>query len=337
MTVLREVVRLLRDFDGISRKFVLPEIISRLREASFRGDDPHSLGEDSAVVTTESDELVLHTIDAIVEEFCTAHPREAGFNVVLANVMDIYAAGGFPTSFAVALAYSDPTTGGQILEGLIEGSHIFRVPIARGHTNPSSRVTYVVGSATGSVGRNDVLTAGGARPGDVVVLVYDRTGARGSAYRLGWDSVTGRRSEDVVLRLSVMNEIARHHVVTAAKDISVAGLVGTAGMLFEYSGVGGHIDLQAVRDSCPPTVPLIDWLRMYISLGFLLTAPKGRLAELSDIVARHGMSMHVVGVVDSSSCLMLRDGDEEAVMFDFSAGPVLTPRRRPGQGDDSPS
>ncbi len=325
MTELNDIIALLSAFEGISRKFVLPAIIRKLREESYKGDSPHSLGEDSAAIGTNSDEMILLTTDAIVEELCLYHPRAAGFNVVLANVMDIYAAGGIPTSFAVALSYSDQTIGDQIMDGIIEGSHTFMIPIVRGHTNPQSESTYVVGSATGTVKKTEMLTAGGAQTGDNLVLLYDKNGKRGSSYKLGWDTVTHRESSEVVSRLAVMNELAESGMVNASKDVSVAGLVGTAGMMVEYSGKGGTIDLDSVEKHCPNTIDFRDWIRMFISLGFLVSASPDKFKRISNTAMRHSMSAVVIGMVDSSSSLRLKYGEDEAILFDFSKGPVLTP------------
>ncbi|MHA2135315.1 MAG: AIR synthase related protein [Candidatus Thorarchaeota archaeon] len=311
MDSLDEIVRLLQSYEGITRKFVLPRIISKLRELSYQGDQPHSLGEDSAAIRTESDEVILLTTDSIIEDLCLNHPRAAGFNVVLASVMDIYAAGGVPTSFAVALSYSDPEIGERLLDGLIEGSNRFRVPIVRGHTNPSASSTYVVGSATGTVKKDDLLTAGGAMTGDKLVLVFDREGQRGSSYKLGWDSVTDRTEEEVVMRLSIMDRLARSHLLNAAKDVSVAGMIGTAGMLVEYSGKGGTVDLDAVRESSPSEISLVDWLRMFISLGFLLAVPEAHIPEVSKSVADTQLKMCVIGTIDEEQSLRLKMGGEE--------------------------
>ncbi|TFG12893.1 hypothetical protein EU537_07965 [Candidatus Thorarchaeota archaeon] len=326
MSDLDIIIETLLTFDGISRKFVLPRIISKLRDVSYNGDTPHSLGEDSAAILTGSNEFVLLTTDAIVEELCVNHPEAAGFNVVLANIMDIYAAGGTPTSFAVALSYSDEETGRLLLEGLINGSHTFKVPIVRGHTNSKSTSTYVVGSATGTVKENQILTAGGAEEGDTLVLLFDRVGGRGEHYTLGWDSVTDRESSEVIKRLTVMNELAQEGLVNASKDVSVAGMIGTAGMLVEYSGVGGIIDLDIIRKSAPSGLDLLDWLRMYISLGFLIAIPVRNVPKVSRIAQDHEMEAIRIGEVDSGASLRLRMGDEEKVIFDFSKGPILTPR-----------
>ena len=322
---------MLLNFDGISRKFVLPSLIRRLRADSFNQGYSDSLGEDSAVISTTSDDFVLLTTDSIVEELCLNHPHAAGFNVVLANIMDIYAAGGVPTSFAIALSYSDSKIGEALFEGLIEGSHMFQVPIVRGHTNPNAESTYVVGSATGTVPKAHLLTAGGAQQGDFLVLVFDRNGRRGSAYPLGWDVVTDRQSTDTVKRLSVMNILAKEQIIHASKDVSVAGLVGTAGMMLEYSGQGGVLDLDRIDETRPPSIPLEDWLRMYISLGFLLAIAQTDLERVEELAKTHGMSAVRVGeVVDSSSLRFTLEG-QERIIFDFSKGPLLTPRSEPRQ------
>ncbi|MHA2140874.1 MAG: AIR synthase related protein [Candidatus Thorarchaeota archaeon] len=326
MTRIEDILRLLHEFEGISRKYVLPAIIGKLRSASFNGTQEHGLGEDSAAISTASDDVVLLTTDGIVEELCLNHPRAAGFNAVLATMMDIYAAGGTPTSFAVALSYSDEEIGDQILEGLIDGSQSFRVPIVRGHTNPQSRLTYVVGSATGTVRKSSLLTSGGAESGDALVLLFDKVGQRGSSYKLGWDSVTGQSAEHIVKRLSVMNELAGEHLLTASKDISVAGMIGTAGMMLEYSGRGGMIDLDAVDASRPQTIDLNDWIRMYISLGFLVASPSARVDHIIEIAKAHDMTAVKIGLVDDSTSLRLRLASEEAIMFDYSKGPVLIPK-----------
>jgi selenophosphate synthetase-related protein len=323
---LDEILKLILSFDGISRKFVLPSIIDRLRQESFNGNAPHSLGEDSAAIGTESDEYILLTTDAIVEDLCLNSPRAAGFNAVLANMMDIYAAGGTPTSFAVALSYSDPKVGEELLDGLISGSQTFRVPIVRGHTNPQSTSTYVVGSATGTVMKDALLTAGGAESGNLLVLLFDKVGRRGESYTLGWDSVTGRSSDEVVQRLSVMNDLANEQLLTAAKDVSVAGIIGTAGMMLEYSGCGGTLDLDSLDSSRPSEISLDDWVRMFISLGFLVATSEDNLSRVEKISKQHGLSFSVVGHTDNSKCVKLKLGAKESIIFNFADGGVFTPK-----------
>jgi len=331
---LDEIVRLLQNFEGITRKYVLPQIIRRLRKASYQGGLPHSLGEDSATIGTDCEDYILLTTDSVLQELCLKHPRAAGFNVVLANVMDIYAAGGVPTSFAVALSYSDPEIGENLLQGVIDGSHAFRVPVIRGHTSPSASSTYIVGAATGTVRKTDVLTAGGADSDDRLVFLFDREGRRGAHYTLGWDTVTGRTADENIRRLSVMNHLAAEHLVTASKDISTAGVIGTAGMMVEYSGRGATIDLNAIDRTRPAGIPLEDWLRMFVSLGFLVAASDDDLPTVLEVAGRHGLAAVVIGTVEPSHVLRLRMDGEERVLFDFTDEPLLTPS---GSESDLPS
>ncbi|MHA2070514.1 MAG: AIR synthase-related protein, partial [Candidatus Thorarchaeota archaeon] len=109
-------------------------------------------------------------------------------------------------------------------------------------------------------------------------------------------------------------------------DISVAGLVGTAGMMLEYSGRGGIIDLDAVDASRPKSIALNDWIRMYISLGFLVAASKTNLDRISEIAEAHDMTAARIGLVDDGTSLRLKLASEERIMFDYSKGPLLIPK-----------
>ena len=105
----------------------------------------------------------------------------------------------------------------------------------------------------------------------------------------------------------------------------MAGLAGTVGMMMEYSGVGGALDLDSVDRGRPPQISLEDWLRMYVSLGFLVAVPPENLDRLSHAARAHRMTAVHVGVTDHLRSLRLRMSGEERLMFDFSRGPVLTP------------
>ena len=58
-------------------------------------------------------------------------------------------------------------------------------------------------------------------------------------------------------------------MAAAAKDISQGGIVGTAMMLAECSGVGVTLDIGRVPK--PDGVPTDRWLQTFPSYGFLLT------------------------------------------------------------------
>jgi selenophosphate synthetase-related protein len=123
-----------------------------------------------------------------------------------------------------------------------------------------------------------------------------------------------------------MNELASEQLLTAAKDVSVAGVIGTAGMMLEYSGCGGTLSLDALDASRPSDIPLDDWIRMFISLGFLVATSEENLPEVERVAEAHGLSTVVIGHADGSKAVKLKLGDNECVFIDFSEGGVFTPK-----------
>jgi selenophosphate synthetase-related protein len=61
-----------------------------------------------------------------------------------------------------------------------------------------------------------------------------------------WNASTGAPAERLRADLEVLPGLAEAGLVRAAKDISMAGVIGTALMLLECSGKGAVIDLDAV-------------------------------------------------------------------------------------------
>jgi selenophosphate synthetase-related protein len=68
---------------------------------------------------------------------------------------------------------------------------------------------------------------------------------------------------------------------------------------------------------------------MYVSLGFLVSTARRNLGKLTSLAIDHKMTAVAIGRVDSGSSLKLKMGTEERLLFDFSKGPVLTPRVPP--------
>ena len=61
----------------------------------------------------------------------------------------------------------------------------------------------------------------------------------------------------------------------AAKDVSMAGIVGTLGMLAEASGCGAVLDIAAVPRPGAATVG--DWLTCFPGFAMLTAAPPGAM------------------------------------------------------------
>ena len=112
--------------------------------------------------------------------------------------------------------------------------------------------------------------------------------------------------------LSAVGRAAPH----AAKDISMAGLVGTVAMLAEASGTGAELDVAAVPR--PAAATMSDWLTCFPGMAFVTAdAPDAPLPEAGECVsARCGRLQSTAGVR-----LRWPDGDvTEAVPATTSSG-----------------
>ena len=65
---------------------------------------------------------------------------------------------------------------------------------------------------------------------------------------------------------------------------------------------------------------------MYISLGFLVATKEENLSELKEVAKNHDLSACRIGSVDGTKKVKLTMKGDSLVMFDFTKGPVLTPR-----------
>jgi hypothetical protein len=116
-----------------------------------------------------------------------------------------------------------------------------------------------------------------------------------------------------------MEEIGKRHLVTAGKDISNPGLIGTLGMLLEVSGRGAEIDLAKIPrpDLTANDMTFEQWVRMYPGMGFILTARKEHIPELIGLFSGVGMTAREIGTVNTTRELRITYDGHETQVFDF--------------------
>ena len=93
------------------------------------------------------------------------------------------------------LSVENPEVCKAIMEGVREGVHKFGVPMVGGHVHPDAPYNALDVSITGIVGRDDIITSGGAQVGDQVIIGIDLEGKPHSKFPLNWDSTTMKSSE----------------------------------------------------------------------------------------------------------------------------------------------
>jgi hypothetical protein len=193
---------------------------------------------------------------------------------------------------------------------------MYDVPLVGGHLTDHSGQPALSAFAIGQSVRP--LSVGRAAAGQSLMVAAALDGEMRADFPFfrAFDSRVGRMASD----LRILPELATAGDVVAAKDISMAGLLGTLGMLLEQHRLGVEVDLEQLPT--PPGVELSRWLTCFPSYGFLLCVPAGREPVVTERFERDGLDAAVVGTVDPSGILAIRHQDETAVVLDLTTESV---------------
>lgn len=226
---------------------------------------PGFVGDDAAPVPGTN---VVAACDAVVAALVERDPEWAGWCAVLVNVNDLAAMGATPLGLLDSVAGRDEAHVGRVLSGLRAAAHAYGVPVLGGHTQLGVHAALSV-TALGTT--DDPVPAGGGRSGDELRLIADMAGSwrRGYAGRQ-WDSSTSRSPDEL---RQLVSTLARHRPA-AAKDVSMAGMVGTLAMMAEASGTGADIDVACVPS--PEGTVLADWMTCFPGFALLTADRPGR-------------------------------------------------------------
>ena len=118
--------------------------------------------------------------------------------------------------------------------------------------------------------------------------------------------------------------------VAAAKDVSMAGLVGSLAMLLECNRLGVLLDLDGLP--VPAGVTLDRWIMCFPCYAFVLCVPPPRAAECAAAFAERGLAAAPVGTLDATGQLRLGSGGRVATAFDLSRESVTNLRAGGAQG-----
>ena len=264
-------------------------------------------GDDGAVVAGS---LVVGG-EAILPAFVAADPFGAGVAAVTTNLNDLAAMGAWP------LALVDTVTGPRpvmrrVLEGMRWAAGLYDVPVVGGHLTMTPGPPSL--SAFG-LGRSDrPLSARAAEPGQSLVFAACVEGRMRDDFPFfpSFDERGERLAGDVRL----LAEGAAAGWVAAAKDVSMAGLVGSLAMLLECNRLGVTLDLDALP--VPAGVPLRQWLTCFPCFAFLLCVPRGSAGECLRAFAGRGLAAAAVGELDGSGEVRVRLAGQTAVAFDLT-------------------
>jgi selenophosphate synthetase-related protein len=136
------------------------------------------------------------------------------------------------------------------------------------------------------------------------------------------------RGEQLGGDVRLLAEGASSGWVAAAKDVSMAGLVGSLAMLLECNRLGVTVDLDALP--VPAGVSLEQWLCCFPCFAFLLCVPAGQEAVCLRAFAGRGLAAAVTGTLDDTGLLRLRLAGQVATAFDLGTESVTNLTRSAG-------
>jgi putative N-acetyltransferase (TIGR04045 family) len=247
------------------------------------------VGDDGAPVPGSD---LIAACDAVLPSMVERDPEWAGWCSVLVNLNDLAAMGATPVGLLDALGARDRSFASRVLAGLRRASTAYAVPILGGHTQfgvPAALAVTALGQAVRPV------PGGGGRPGHEIRLTADLDGGWRPGYAgRQWDSTSRRRTPEL---RAMLGSVASAQPA-AAKDVSMAGLVGTLGMLAEASGCAAVLDVAAVPRPASATVG--DWLTCFPGFAMLTTDRPGTApiqagpastAGCGELTAGHGVRL----------------------------------------------
>ncbi|MGN6175982.1 MAG: AIR synthase related protein [Streptosporangiaceae bacterium] len=304
------LVEVVRSHPGVTAKSEIG-LVSEVFESTDWLAGP---GDDGAVVTEAGMSLVVGG-EAILPSFAAADPYGAGVAAVTTNLNDLAAMGAWP------LALVDTVTGQraviqQVLEGMRWAAGLYQVPVVGGHLTVTDGSPAL--SAFG-LGRADrPLSAQSAEAGQSPVVGCCLEGRMRADFPFfpSFDERGERLAGDVRL----LAEGASRGWVAAAKDVSMAGLVGSLAMLLECNRLGVILDLDRVP--VPAGVSLEQWITCFPCFAFLLCVPAGLEGECLRAFADRGLAAAVTGTLDGTGQLRLCSAGRVATAFDLAAESV---------------
>jgi selenide,water dikinase len=217
-----------------------------------RKDDPNLIVgfgtcDDAGVYKIAPDYALIQTVDfftPIVDD-----PYTFGAIAATNALSDVYAMGGTPLTALNICCFStglDPEVYAEILQGGLDKVTEAGAVVLGGHTVTDNEIKFGV-SVTGSVHPDKVLTNGGARPGDVLILTKPiGTGVISTAFKN--NIIEEAQMAESITSMSTLNkaasEAAQKIGVNACTDVTGFGLSGHSYEVAAASNVNIRINLS---------------------------------------------------------------------------------------------
>ncbi|MEM4446740.1 MAG: AIR synthase family protein [Candidatus Jordarchaeales archaeon] len=302
---------------------VLERVVFRYRGAeSKRVVLGPAVGEDAAVIDA-GDRVMVISSDPI-----TGASMDVGWYAVHVNANDIAVRGATPL-FLTLTVLLPRGADEELLEEIMQGADVaareLGVSIVGGHTEvtPYLEQPIVCGTMVGEAERGKVVTTGGAKPGDVII-VTKHAGLEGASIlaRERYDELREVLGVDLLERakvfskeLSVVREalaLCKGCNVTAMHDPTEGGVIGGLIELSIASRSGFRVDERKIpvadetRRICE--VLSVNPLRLISSGVLLATVAREDVEKAAKVLDGLGVRWSVIGEVTERGRVIIREG-----------------------------
>ena len=299
----------MRDHAGLRAK----QAIGTVRRVIEVSDPVAGPGDDGAVVGMPAGGSVIVCGEAMHPGFVSSDPRAAGMSAVLANVNDLAAMGAVPRCI-VNTVVAPAEIAAEALGGMAEAAGLYDVPVVGGHITEHDGEPALSAFAVGDADR--VLSVSRARPGQHLVFACCLDGHMRADFP--FFTTIGSRGSRLADDVRLLARAARQDLASAAKDVSMAGSIGSLAMLLEPGELGAEVDLDQLPT--PAGVSLDRWLVCFPTYAFWLTTdrPEGCV----DLFRSAGLAAAVTGTLDGSGVLAVRHRGAGREVFDLKREPI---------------
>ncbi len=277
--------------------------------------DPYSLPGDDCAAISQGNGYQLLAMEGMLPVFVKQDPWNAGWSAVMANISDIAAMGGRASAVVNSYWHHDRAGSDQILKGIRKACEVFGVILAGGHT--SLAATNQPGLAVAALGfATHLLSCHHVRPGQQLYMAVDVKG-QWHGDNPYWNVVTGKSREQIRAMWNLLPELAESGLITAAKDISNGGVLGTLLMMLELNRYGAIINLNEIPRP-EGQVDIIRWLKAFQSFGFILSGDPQHTRDVEQHFSVQGIRCKPIGIVTEQPSVVLKyilDRDEANLEF----------------------
>lgn len=310
LTLLKQTPAMLSKQDiGHSFKQINTQVIQK-------NEDLYALPADDTAALKIGDQYILHACEGMLPSFVEQHPYFAGWSAVMANVSDIAAMGGRTLSVVSSYWHTTSQSAELLLEGIQAACTTYGVQLVGGHTNIQANFQPALSVAIQGLAQQ-LLSVFHVHAGQKILIALNMQGKFHSNTTY-WKCFEHVPATVLRAQLELLPEIAEQHLAYAARDISNAGILGSLLMLLEATGSGANICLEQIPK--PQHVDWLQWLQIFPSYGFLLTADDDECKDIIELFASQGIDCTVIGEVNTSGKVGVQLKGEQDYFWDFQQG-----------------